>query len=93
MQIGPRRGDPVAWVDEFAGRVYGVHYKDFTFEPNGQWQDVVVGEGTLDLPAFVAALERTNFDGYAVIEYEGDPEDPVPSLQRCVESMRGVALA
>jgi hypothetical protein len=23
-----------------------------------------------------------------VLEYEADPEDPVPALRRCVESMR-----
>src|SRR5690606_22366148 len=30
MQIGPHQGKPAQWVRErFAGRVYGVHYKDF----------------------------------------------------------------
>ena len=89
MQIGPGRGDPVKWAaDTFKGRVYGVHYKDFVFEKNAQWKDVVVGTGNLDLPAFVGALEQTGFDGYAVIEYEADVEDPVPALKKCVESMR-----
>ena len=88
-QIGPHRGRPVQWASEsFRGRVYGVHYKDFTFESNAQWQDVVVGTGNLDLPALVAALDAGGFDGYAVIEYEADVENPVPALKRCVESMR-----
>ena len=88
MQIGPNQGDPVKWVKRFADNLYGLHYKDFTFESNGAWNDVVVGTGTLDLPALVAALDEVNFDGYAVIEYEGDVENPVPALQKCVESMR-----
>ena len=89
MQIGPGRGDPVKWAsDWFKGRVYGVHYKDFTFDKNAQWHDVVVGTGNLDLPAFVEALETTNFDGYAVLEYEADPENPTPALKKCVESMK-----
>ncbi len=89
MQIGPGRGDPVKWArDLFNGRVYGVHYKDFRFDPNAQWHDVVVGTGTLDLPKFVDALEDTNFDGYAVLEYEADPDNPVPALKQCVESMK-----
>jgi len=88
LQIGPLRGNPVDWADKFAGRIHGVHYKDFKFEPNGQWKDVVVGEGNLDLPAFVTALESGGFHGMAVIEYEGDPEDPVPALKACVASMR-----
>ena len=91
MQIGPRQGDPVAWVEKFAGRIYGVHYKDFTFDRNAMWNDVVVGTGNLDLPAFVAALEKANFDGVAVIEYEADVESPVPALTKCVQQMRGSA--
>ncbi|MGE9297306.1 MAG: sugar phosphate isomerase/epimerase family protein [Puniceicoccales bacterium] len=88
MQIGPNNGNPIAWAEKYAGKIYGVHYKDFVFEPNAKWKDVVVGTGTLDLPAFVAALEKSGFDGAAVIEYEGDPENPVPALKECVKSMR-----
>ena len=88
MQIGPRQGNPVKWTADFAGQIYGVHYKDFIFNPNGQWHDTVVGAGILDLPAFVAGLEKTGFDGMAVIEYEADVKNPVPALTRCVETMR-----
>jgi sugar phosphate isomerase/epimerase len=91
MQIGPHGGDPIKWVREkFKGRVYGVHYKDFTFDRRGMWTDVVVGTGNLDLPAFVKALEETGFDGMAVIEYEADPENPVPALTDCVKRMRAI---
>lgn len=88
MQIGPKQGDPVSWAKEFAGRIFGVHYKDFTFERNGQWNDTVVGEGNLNLAAFVTALEEGGFDGMAVLEYEADPENPVPALRECVRRMR-----
>jgi sugar phosphate isomerase/epimerase len=89
MQIGPWGGDPVQWVRErFKGRVYGVHYKDFVFDRRGKWEDVVVGTGNLDLPAFVRALEETGFDGMAVIEYEANPENPVAALTECVNRMR-----
>jgi sugar phosphate isomerase/epimerase len=90
MQIGPRVGQPVEWAKRFAGKIYGIHYKDFTFEKNAQWKDVVVGTGNLDLPAFVNALKAANFDGMAVIEYEADPKDPVPALTECVKQMRAV---
>ncbi|MCZ6633552.1 MAG: sugar phosphate isomerase/epimerase [bacterium] len=91
MQIGPRQGNPVKWVQDFAGQVYSVHYKDFVFDKTGQWEDVVVGEGNLDLKAFVDALEADGFDGMAVIEYEADVENPVPALKSCVETMRKLA--
>jgi sugar phosphate isomerase/epimerase len=88
MQIGPHRGNPVEWVKKFSGRIYGIHFKDFLFEKNGGWKDVIVGEGNLDLPAFTSALEASGFDGMAVIEYEADVQNPDPALKRCVESMR-----
>jgi sugar phosphate isomerase/epimerase len=87
MQTGPS-GDPVEWAKRYAGKVYGLHYKDFIFDKHAQWQDTVVGEGTLKLPAFIAALEASNFDGMAVIEYEGDVDNPVPALKNCVSAMR-----
>jgi sugar phosphate isomerase/epimerase len=91
MQIGPKRGNPVEWVQRYGDKVFGVHYKDFTFEPNADWNDVVVGTGTLDLPAFVKALDDAGFDGMAVLEYEADVENPVPALTKCVEEMRKLA--
>lgn len=91
MQIGPNLGKPIEWVKRFAGHIYGLHYKDFTFDRNGQWHDTIVGEGDLDLPAFVKALDEANFDGMAVIEYEADPENPTPALKRCVQAMRAQA--
>ena len=67
MQIGPHQGNPVKWAKDYAGHIYGVHYKDFVFGRDGMWEDVVVGEGNLDLKAFVSALEEGGFDGMAVI--------------------------
>jgi sugar phosphate isomerase/epimerase len=88
MQIGPNQGNPVKWVERYKGRIYGVHYKDFTFDRNGQFNDVVVGTGNLDLKGFVDALTKANFDGMAVIEYEAQPENPVGPLKECVQQMR-----
>lgn len=88
MQIGPGRGNPVEWAKKYAGQIYGVHFKDFIFEPNAQWKDVIVGTGTLDLPAFGKALVDGGFDGMAVIEFEGNFEAPDATLKECVASMR-----
>jgi sugar phosphate isomerase/epimerase len=92
MQIGPHAGNPVEWTKKFAGHITGVHFKDFVFEKNAQWKDVIVGTGNLDLPAFATGLVAGGFDGMAVIEYEAEVESPDNALRSCVASMR-TALA
>lgn len=85
------RQDPVKWVHAFKDRLFAVHMKDFVFEsPTGKHQDVVVGTGNLDLPALAKACEDVGFDGQAILEYEGDVDNPIPSLTRCVEAIRAV---
>jgi sugar phosphate isomerase/epimerase len=91
LQIGPHGGNPVEWVRKFPKSIYGLHYKDYVFGRDASWSDVVVGEGNLDLPGLLKALDDTGFDGMAVLEYEADIENPVPALRRCVESMRRAA--
>ena len=80
--------DPSKWVEQFAGRLYGVHVKDFLYDERRQWRDVVIGTGILDLPAFRAALDKVGFSGPLVIEYEGDAADPVPALRECVAKLK-----
>ena len=82
------REDPVEMVDRFADRVYIVHLKDFLFDEARNPRDVIVGTGNLDLPALDKALADTGFTGPAILEYEGDVEDPVPSLRECAEAVR-----
>jgi len=89
MQIGPRQGDPIEWTRRYAKSLKAIHFKDFTFDRNGQWRDTVVGEGTLDLPKLLSELDAIHFSGVSILEYEADPENPVPALTECVDRMRG----
>jgi inosose dehydratase len=82
--------DPVRMAKRFADRLRMVHLKDFTFDRAGKPEDVVVGTGNLDLPAFFGLLREQDFDGCATLEYEGDVEDPVPALRKCVEAIKQV---
>ncbi|MBC2595605.1 sugar phosphate isomerase/epimerase [Ruficoccus amylovorans] len=90
MQIGPKLGQPIEWLKRYAGHLTGIHFKDFVFEKNGQWKDTVVGQGNLDLPAYAKTVTDSGFGGMAVIEYEADPQNPVPALKNCVEQMKKV---
>lgn len=80
--------DPAAMVEQFADRLYNIHYKDFTYNPDRTHNDVPVGSGILDLPGLLAALEKNAYSGISVLEYEGDPENPVPALKECVATMK-----
>ncbi|GAA4270528.1 sugar phosphate isomerase/epimerase family protein [Hyunsoonleella aestuarii] len=88
MQIGPEHGNPLDWVKRYGDKIYGVHFKDFTFDSNAQWRDVVIGKGNLPLREFVQTLDKINFNGVAVIEYEANTDNPVSSLQECVKNMK-----
>lgn len=80
--------DPIAMVECFGDRLYGLHFKDFVFNRAGKPEDVIIGTGILDLVKLHAALKKADFRGFAVVEYEGDVENPLPALQRCVKSIR-----
>lgn len=80
--------DPLQWVKKFGSRLYGVHIKDFVFDRAGKGEDVVAGTGNLNLPQLLEELKSVNFNGYAVLEYEGDVENPVPALQEGVKAVR-----
>ena len=85
------RLDPVKMVTQFGERLYGVHIKDFLYKPDRTPEDVVVGTGILDLPGLLKAMDEVDFDGYVVLEYEGDVDNPVPALKECVEAVRKAA--
>ncbi len=82
--------NPVAMVERFGSRLYGIHFKDFVFDRAGRSHDVVTGTGNLDLVLMRDALRKVNFNGYAVIEYEGDVENPLPAVKKCVQAVREV---
>ncbi len=80
--------DPIAMAEEFGKRLYGLHIKDFVFDRARRPKDVVTGKGNLKMKEFMKALKKVNFRGYTVIEYEGDANNPVPALKKCVEIVR-----
>jgi hypothetical protein len=47
-----------------------------------------VGIGNLALPRLKAAMDKAGFKGYWVLEYEGEPNDPVPAIQQCVAQIK-----
>lgn len=84
------RADPVGLARLAGDRLYGVHVKDFVYREGRDPIDVVVGTGNLDMPGLAAALDDIGFDGPLILEYEGEVDNPMPALAKCVEAMRTV---
>ena len=80
--------DPVEMIDKFANRLYGVHLKDFNFDSEGKEVEAVLGTGELDLKAVLKALKSIDYTGYITLEYEGEPENPLPNVMKCLDSLR-----
>lgn len=83
---------PEKVIEQFGSRLFAAHLKDFTFKPDGRWTDVVVGTGNLNLEAVKQAGEACGFTGPAIIEYEGDPENPIPAVRSCVQTLHDQGL-
>jgi inosose dehydratase len=65
------RVDPVRATRQLGARAVAIHIKDV----DRQGENVVVGEGTIDMPGVFRALRESGFDGLLVLEYEGDFDD------------------
>jgi inosose dehydratase len=83
--------DPVAMIHACKDRLYDMHLKD-TIADVGQHGDtpIEMGRGRLDLRAILGALKATGYAHGAWLEYEKDPNDPVPGLTESAGYIRGL---
>jgi len=79
--------DPLQMAEKFQDRLTGVHFKDFVFDIAGKPEDVIIGEGAFDLGGFMKLMKKIDFQGINVLEYEGDVDNPLPSLEDCLEAI------
>lgn len=84
--IHTERENPVQWMELFGDRMYGIHFKDFTWSRNGKHVDSIVGEGALDLPATLNKFKEMEHIISAVVEYEGP--DAVECTKKSIENIR-----
>ncbi len=78
---------PAQVVKAFQGRVHAVHLKDVKVE-GAKSTDTLLGQGDLDLVPFLRALKESGFKGGLALEYEDEPENPVPSIKKCLEAVQ-----
>lgn len=84
---------PVEVIRGLAGRLYGIHLKDFA-DMKENTRGVLLGQGHLDCGAVFDALVQAKFpsDGALSLEYEENPKDPIDDIRKCVATAKA-ALA
>lgn len=84
--------DPVAALQQVAGRVHSLHLKDIV-ERGRNSRDVPWGTGTSSVALQLAELRRQKFDGIAYVEYEHQSPDLFDDVARCVAYFKAAAAA
>jgi sugar phosphate isomerase/epimerase len=78
--------DPVKAIRAIGRRAVAVHVKDV----DASGGNLVVGQGTIDMPGVFAALAETGFDGLLVLEYEGDFDNMTRRLDGMRQSLAAI---
>jgi len=91
--------DPVDFLRVVAPRVRHAHAKDWALVPDDQarlysragkgYIGAVCGEGALDYPAIIGALQAMDYSGFLAFEYEG-PDDPVEKTRQGMAYLAGL---
>lgn len=101
-------GDPLAAVQQYADRIWHVHFKDCHpeaaarsraegwdyFESVRQGVFCELGQGEADFPAILTELKRNGYDGWIVVEQDVLPGmgSPKESAQRNRDYLRSIGV-
>jgi len=75
-------GYPQDWIRTLAGRLCGLHAKDFKLSIGTKAGFCLPGEGDVDWPEVLAALKQVGYKGPLTCEGKGTPEQLAGSLDR-----------
>jgi sugar phosphate isomerase/epimerase len=81
--------DVVRAIAEAGPRLLDMHAKDLRDLKVAESQ-CIVGEGKMPVPEIFQQLEKMRYGGYVNLEYEIEPDDPMPGMQQSFAYMRGV---
>ena len=84
--------EPVPALQELRGRLIALHFKDIAPQgEEGSLEDVVWGQGVLNVKGMLEELKRQNFKGYFTIEYEANWENNLPQIKQSIDYFNQVA--
>src|SRR5690554_5877010 len=84
--------EPVSAMKQLEGRIISLHFKDIA--PQGKDQileDVVWGQGILNVKGMMEELKRQNFKGYFTIEYEANWENNLHQIKESINYFNQIA--
>ena len=81
--------DPVRAIADAGARLHDMHAKDLR-DFNRAESQCVVGEGKIPFADIFRQLRAINYKGYVNLEYEIEPDNPLPGMQRSFAYMQGV---
>jgi sugar phosphate isomerase/epimerase len=85
-----RTGTDVARAVADAGpRLFDMHAKDLR-DLSAVESQCIVGEGKMPIPEIFRQLETMRYAGYVNLEYEIEPDNPLPGMKQSFAYMRGV---
>jgi len=83
--------DPVRAIADAGARLLDMHAKDLRDFKAAESQ-CIVGEGKIPIAEIFRQLKAIGFTGYVNLEYEIEPDNPLPGMRQSFSYMRG-ALA
>lgn len=81
--------DPVALVKKLGPRLMDLHVKDLK-DKNAKDSQTESGKGVLDLAGLFRALMKARFGGQVGLEYEINPDNPLPGIRESLAYLRGL---
>ncbi len=81
--------DVVRAVADAGPRLLDMHAKDLR-DLTAKGSQCIVGQGAIPIGAIFEQLQAMRYAGYVNLEYEIDPDDPLPGMQQSFAYMRGV---
>jgi sugar phosphate isomerase/epimerase len=81
--------DVVRAIADAGPRLLDLHAKDLR-DLTAKGSQCIVGQGAIPIGAIFEQLQAMRYAGYVNLEYEIDPDDPLPGMKQSFAYMRGV---
>ena len=81
--------DPVEALEKYAPRIHDIHIKDVT-AASEEGVAAPMNRGVVDIPNVLRKIIEIDYEGVLGLEYEENPEDPLPEIAESVGFTKGV---